>query len=64
MYQLSIPVMLSDHFRKEETLQALQKVHANRVFLAVDSISLDPQQRQHILALLAESIPYLQKNGL
>ena len=64
MYQLSIPVMLSDHFRKEATLEALQKVHANRVFLAVDSISFDPQQRQHVLGLLAETIPYFQENGL
>lgn len=64
MYKLSVPVMLSKRFRKEETLQELQRAGAQRVFLALDTISFNPAKRQEILDLLAVNVPYFQENGL
>lgn len=65
MYKLSIPVVVStDQFRKEETLQELQRAHADRVMLALGEIPFDPQDRAAQLKKLEEYIPYYQGNGM
>lgn len=64
MYRLSVPVMLHDGFDREGTLAQLRRCGAERVFLAIDTLSFDPKEREHTLALLRENIPFFQAAGL
>ncbi len=64
MYKISIPVMLSDRFKKEETLLELKRAKADRVFLAISTISFNKEKRERALRLLAENIPYFKSNGI
>ncbi len=64
MYKVSVPVLMTDHFRKEETLVELLRAKADRVFLASTEVPFDPAARQEIYDRLAEYIPYFQAAGL
>ena len=64
MYKISVPVMINDRFDKEKTLLQLQKMEADRVFLAIDILSFDQSKREHILNMLKEFVPYFKSAGL
>ena len=63
MYTVSIPVVLNEHFCKEEICSELKRAGANRVFLSVGKISFDPVKRKATLAQLREFVPYFQSQG-
>ncbi len=64
MYKISIPVVVHDHFRKEETLAELRRAKADRVFLALSEIPFHPERRRERYRQLAELIPYYRAAGL
>ena len=64
MYKISVPVLLNGRFQKEKTLSMLSQMEADRVFLAIDILSFDPQKRAVVLDNLKELIPYFKSAGL
>ncbi len=63
MYQISVPVTVTDHFRKEQTLSELRRAGAQRVFLALPEFRFDKARRQRIYDRLADCIPYFKAAG-
>lgn len=63
MYKISVPVMLTERFHKEKILHILREAGAQRVFLAVDIISVDAQKQEKMLQRLRECVPFFKENG-
>jgi len=64
MYKISVPVMLGEAFDAPGTLAELMRAGAQRVFLAIPTLSFQKEKREAIIAMLEENIPYFKKNGL
>lgn len=64
MYKISVPVMVTDRFDKEKTLLQLQKMEADRVFLAIDILSFDDKKRKNLLNTLNNLILFFKSAKL
>lgn len=62
MYKISVPVMINDRFDREKVLTQLKKIHAQRVFFALEIISLDMEKRKDF-GTLGNDIKFFQFNG-
>ena len=63
-YKISIPVMLHEHFCKEDILAVLKACKAERIFLAVGVLSFEPEKHNRMMEMLKKYVPYFQSNGL
>ncbi len=65
MHKLSVPFAVnSKMFNKEQSLEQLKRVGANRVFLSLDVICFDRTKRAKQLEPLKEAIPFFKNNGI
>lgn len=66
MYKVSVPVYLAnlDRNGKEQTLEELKKIDAERVFFALsDGYCTDKDKRREMLALLRENCVFFRRHG-
>ncbi len=56
--------MLNLTFNKEKTLEALQKMGAERVFIALDILSFNPQKREKMLSMLSDALEFFKATNL
>lgn len=63
-YKVSVPVMVHERLDRREVLDVLKACHAQRVFLATGVLSLHPAEREGMMAMLREYVPYFQAAGL
>ena len=63
MYKISIPVLLNERSVKEDIYESLKNAGAQRVFLAIDVISLNDEKNKKHMEILREFIPYFKSKG-
>ena len=64
MYKVSIPIMVKENANYEKSLEAVKKMGAERVFLAIGIISFDKEKRQKCLENLKSAIDFFKKTDL
>ncbi len=62
-YSLSVPVVPKDGLDKREILRVLRDCGAQRVFLALGMVSLNPRERASQLVLLKDFVSFFQAEG-
>ena len=65
MYKLSVPFMLEqiDTYGVQPFIDALKKLKADIVFLALDCYKVEENKREKVFASLRENVPIFQKEG-
>lgn len=64
MYKISVPVLINERSVKEDIYEQLKIAGAQRVFLAIDVISLDTEKNKKHMEILREFIPYFKSKDL
>ena len=60
MYKISVPVLIHERSIKENIYEQLKNTGAQRVFLAIDVISLDAEKNRKNIEILREFIPFFK----
>ena len=65
MYKISVPIMNANVKRnnREDTLELLHRLDAERVILALDTYELDPTRRELALSELSDNCRYFKERG-
>lgn len=63
MHKITIPVVFTERFDKEQVLSELRRAGAQRVLFALGAPSMLKENRQFDLKKLRENIPFFRKNG-
>ena len=63
MHKITIPVVFTERFDKEQVLSELRRAGAQRLLFALGAPSMIKENRQFDLDKLRENIPFFRENG-